>query len=165
MPAWRSWTGNFLTLPSRPRTSRERLDTEMRFIKQYDQELVALEARKTQLQGDMDRYQMQEKVMSNEVAKCQVEMEKCKEELKGSLKRHSWLKDAIPYTSTQSNILYRQLGQPNGPFNFTQHTVTEARKRLKQLQEQHRKLKSSINVNVMEMIDRYWDDWCVTIIY
>ena len=77
----------------------ERLDTEMRFIKQYDQELVSPEERKSQLQGELDHYQVQEKRISDEVAKCQVEMDKCKEELKGSLRRHAWLNDILPYAS------------------------------------------------------------------
>lgn len=135
----------------------ERLDNEMRFIKQYDQELVALEERRVQLQTELDRYQVEEKRMSDEIAKYQVELDKCKEELRGLLKRHAWLSDTIPYTFTRSNPRSRQLGQPNGPFNFTQHSVAEAQRRFKRLQEQHRKLKSSININVMEMIDRYRD--------
>lgn len=77
----------------------ERLDTEMRFIKQYDQELVALEERKLQLQNELDNYQVQERRMSDEIAKYQVEVDKCKEELKGSLKRYAWLNDIIPYAS------------------------------------------------------------------
>lgn len=77
----------------------ERLDTEMRFIKQYDQELVALKERKLQLQSELENYQVQEKRMSDEIAKYQVEVDKYKEELKGSLKRYAWLNDIIPYAS------------------------------------------------------------------
>ena len=78
----------------------ERLDAEMRFIKQCDQELMVLEERRTQLQSELDQHQVQKGRMLEEMARCQAEVDKCKEELVGSLRRHAWLSDAIPYAPT-----------------------------------------------------------------
>jgi CBS-domain-containing membrane protein len=65
------------------------------------------------------------------------------ESLMTSLKsKHPWIKDS------------EQLFGTEGAFDFAKENIPDCRKRLNAFEEQHSKLRKTINFNVMDMIDR-----------
>ena len=48
---------------------------------------------------------------------------------------------------------YRYFGKPGGAFDFSSLNVGECRNRLKRMEDQHSKLRKTINTKVMDMID------------
>ncbi len=123
---------------------RVKYETEVQHLRQFDEELRILEMHRQQLTDTLEQSQMDRKELVKSIESITDQVGQTRNNLSSLLSQHPWIKDQ-----------QRLFGAADGPFDFSTKDISQSRKQLTALQEQHNKLRKNINFNVMDMIDRY----------
>ena len=109
----------------------------------FDSEIRGYENERKEKQNTFDSHQLEIQKSTHEIDRLEQDLEQHKSAIKSIASEHEWIEDQRMH-----------FGKPNTAFDFTAQNPVECRKRLKQLETEHDSLRKTINVKVMNMIDR-----------
>lgn len=118
-------------------------EAESKYLRHYDQQVSTLEDRRLVIQAQAEQLTVQRRQLGDELTRHQQEGDQLTGHLQGLIKDNPWIKKE-----------QEQFGQPDGAFHFSPALVNEAKRKARVLGEQFHHLRRTINVDVMEMIDR-----------
>lgn len=122
-----------------------KLEAEQGHLRLYDSEITSCEERRSFLYDALERTVMEGKQLSINLTRTEETINQTSKELSTIAKQHPWIAD-------QEHLF----GQPDGPFDWSKaEDLDEMRRKVKALEGQHCAQRKNININVMDMIDRY----------
>ncbi|ORY04728.1 putative SMC2 protein [Basidiobolus meristosporus CBS 931.73] len=122
--------------------AQDKLDREMETMKNYDSEIRELEALSKSKAAEMADSQLELQKLSHELERYDKERETAARVIAELEKAHEWIVDQKQF-----------FGKENTPYDFEQHDVKDAQKKLKKLELEHDKLRKKINMKVMNTMD------------
>jgi structural maintenance of chromosome 2 len=119
------------------------LDREMKQLASFDQELQAIEKEKSQADARINECALEVKKLQHAIEAVTREKDSATRMMSDLMAKHPWIKEQRQY-----------FGQPNTAFDFAQNDPTDARNKLKRLEEMNTQLKKNVNEKVIELLDR-----------
>lgn len=86
------------------KAATDRLEGEMRHLRQHDRDLDLLEERRTFLQNEAEKMAIQQSRLADELRQAKEEGEKLHSSVSTALAHNSWIREAEPYMHRQRNF-------------------------------------------------------------
>ncbi|PJF17989.1 Smc2 sister chromatid cohesion [Paramicrosporidium saccamoebae] len=130
--------GKLASLTTQHTGLRVKLDTEQRHLRQYDNELKALDAKKSELEEQIESLGLERKKLEDSMILLEKEVKRLSDFLQNLISGNPWINDS----------------KSGGMFDYSQYNMSEVEGRVSKLEGQKETLRKTINFNVMDMIDR-----------
>ncbi|TPX31945.1 hypothetical protein SmJEL517_g04864 [Synchytrium microbalum] len=118
-------------------------EEERKHLAEFDTESRKLEADRKSHDKKVNAANLERQTLSHELDRGVADREHASRAIQALLKEHTWIPDHK-----------HTFGEKGTPYEFTDETVSEAKKRKKQLEDRNDHLRHNINPQVIDMLDR-----------
>jgi structural maintenance of chromosome 2 len=119
------------------------LDSELDALRISDQEIQSLNERRSYILESLEKSTMERKLAISQLARLKDELHRLEKSVKSILKEHPWIPD--------NEHLFNQ---PGTPFDTASVNLSNLQQTVRSLEQKQAAQRKTINVNVIEMIDR-----------